>query len=239
MAQSDQNPAAINAALFVGERFAKVYQNAVEQPVITGLTLRVEAVPARRTAVIEGAKLARMEARAGEEMEVEATIRPYQAEARVVRMKMTVPAGTPAGPLRVMVSDGATLDRLLQPAAPCSGGHASDRAGGYGGADQSVACERSRVPDGAGALGAGGAGVGDDGGGSAFDGECAGAAEGWAGDAADGRERGGDGVEGGSGGAVGVEGADRDGAIADHPPREEKVKVVDACCSIVGHHADE
>ena len=117
MAQNEFNAAAINAALFVGERFSRVYQNAVEQPVITGLRLRVEAVPTRRTAVIETARLGRAEARAGETVEVETTVRPYQAEVRVVRMRVQVPAGTAAGPLRVMVSDGATLDRLLQPAA--------------------------------------------------------------------------------------------------------------------------
>ncbi|RXH55729.1 SpoIVB peptidase S55 domain-containing protein [Granulicella sibirica] len=117
MAQNEFNPAAINAALFVGERFSRVYQNAVEQPVITGLRLKVEAVPMRRTAVIETARLGRTEARAGETVEVETTVRPFQAETRVVRMQVQVPAGTTAGPLRVMVSDGATLDRLLQPTA--------------------------------------------------------------------------------------------------------------------------
>ncbi len=117
LAQNEFNPAAINAALFVGERFNRVYENTVEQPVITGLSLRVEAVAARRTATIETARLGRLEAMPGETVDVEATLRPYQAEARVVRMKLTVPAGAVTGPLRVMVSDGATLDRLLQPAA--------------------------------------------------------------------------------------------------------------------------
>jgi hypothetical protein len=123
MTQNDFNPAAINAALFVGDRFDRVYQNSVEQPVITGLKLRVEAVPVRRTAVIETARLGQLEARPGDSVEVEATLRPYQAEARVVRMRVTVPAGTAPGPLRVMVSDGATLDRLLQPAAAGSPQH--------------------------------------------------------------------------------------------------------------------
>jgi hypothetical protein len=122
LAQNEFNPAAINAALFVGERFNRVYENTVEQPVITGLTLHVVAVAARRTATIETARLGRMEAMPGETVEVETTLRPYQAEARVVRMQVTVPAGTAAGPLRVMVSDGATLDRLLQPAAGATSG---------------------------------------------------------------------------------------------------------------------
>ena len=62
MAQNEFNPGAINAALFVGERFSRVYENALEQPVVTGLKLKVEAIPERRTAVIETARLSRMEA---------------------------------------------------------------------------------------------------------------------------------------------------------------------------------
>jgi hypothetical protein len=43
---------------------------------------------------------------------VEATLRPYQAEARVVRVRFALPANVQPGPLRVVVSDGATVDRL-------------------------------------------------------------------------------------------------------------------------------
>ena len=115
LTQNDFNPAAINAALYVGERFDRVYGNTVEQPVITGLKLHVEAVPMRRTAILETARLNALEARPGDTVEVEATLRLYQATSRLVRLKMQVPAGAPSGPMRVIVSDGATLDRLLQP----------------------------------------------------------------------------------------------------------------------------
>ena len=53
-----------------------------------------------------------IEARAGDEIEVEAVVHPYQAEARMVRVKVRVPDDLPAGPMRVVVSDGATVDRL-------------------------------------------------------------------------------------------------------------------------------
>jgi hypothetical protein len=140
MAQNDFNPAAINAALYIGERFDKVYSNSVEQPMITGLRLHVEAVPTRRTAVIETARLSAPEARPGDTVEVETTVRPYQSASRLVRLRVRIPAGTAPGPVRVMVSDGATLDRLLQPTASAqhplaladtiaqiNRGHANDR----------------------------------------------------------------------------------------------------------------
>jgi len=47
---------------------------------------------------------------------VEATLHPYQAEAQVVRLKVKLPESLTPGPLRVVVSDGATLDRLTTPA---------------------------------------------------------------------------------------------------------------------------
>ncbi|WP_433973101.1 SpoIVB peptidase S55 [Tunturiibacter lichenicola] len=112
MAQSEFNPATINAALLVNDRFSKVYGNALEQPVVTGLRLKVEAIPSRMTAVLESARLGRIEAHAGDEIEVEATLHPYQAEARLVRLKVKLPAELSAGPMRVVVSDGGTVDRL-------------------------------------------------------------------------------------------------------------------------------
>jgi hypothetical protein len=112
MAQNELNPATINAALLVNDRFSKVYGNALDQPVVTGVRLKAEAIPARMTAVLESARLSRMEVRAGDEIEVEAMVHPYQAEARMVRVKMKLPEDLAAGSMRVVVSDGATLDRL-------------------------------------------------------------------------------------------------------------------------------
>jgi hypothetical protein len=113
MSKSDLYPATINAALLVNDRFSTVYENAMEQPEITGLKLKAEAIPARMTAVLESARLSTMEARAGDEIEVEATLHPYQAEARVVRMKVKLPADLSTGSMRVLVSDGTTVDRLM------------------------------------------------------------------------------------------------------------------------------
>ncbi|WP_353061926.1 SpoIVB peptidase S55 domain-containing protein [Tunturibacter psychrotolerans] len=112
MAQNELNPATINAALLVNDRFSKVYGNALDQPVVTGVRLKAEAIPARMTAVLESARLSRMEVRAGDEIEVEAMVHPYQSEARMVRVKMKLPEDLAAGTMRVVVSDGATVDRL-------------------------------------------------------------------------------------------------------------------------------
>jgi len=121
MAPSDSMTGAIASAIYVDDEFSRLYSNAVEQPEVTGLRLRMEEIPERRTAVLEGARLGQTEARAGDTLDVEATLHPYQAEARVERMKVKLPDSLTPGPLRIVVSDGATLDRLMSPGASAMG----------------------------------------------------------------------------------------------------------------------
>jgi hypothetical protein len=116
MSPSETSSGAIAAAMYVNERFGRLYSNAVEQPEVTGLHLKMEAIPERRTAVLEGARLGTTEAHAGDTLDVEATLHPYQAEERVVRLAVKLPDSLATGPLRVVVSDGATVDRLTTPA---------------------------------------------------------------------------------------------------------------------------
>ena len=113
---------AIASALYVNERFSRLYGNAIEQPEVTGLRLRMEALPERRSAVLEGARLGRTEVRAGETLEVEATVHPYQAEAQVLQLKVKLPDTLTPGPMRIVVSDGASLDRLTMPGGLGFGG---------------------------------------------------------------------------------------------------------------------
>jgi hypothetical protein len=115
MAPTEGMSGAIASALYVNERFSRLYGNAVEQPEVTGLRLRMEALPERRSAVLEGARLGRTEVRAGETLEVEATVHPYQTEAQVVRLKVKLPETLTPGPMRIVVGDGASLDRLTMP----------------------------------------------------------------------------------------------------------------------------
>ncbi len=115
MSPTDSNTGAISAALYVNDRFSRLYGNALDQPEVTGLRLKMEAIPERLSAVLEGARLGRTEVHAGETLEVEATVHPYQAEAQVLRLKVKLPDALTPGPMRIVVSDGATLDRLITP----------------------------------------------------------------------------------------------------------------------------
>ncbi|MEG9434521.1 SpoIVB peptidase S55 [Terriglobus sp. ADX1] len=114
-AASDNQPAAQLATLSFAQKFLAVFGNDLAQPKITGIHLHAVAVPRRESAELETARLSTNEAQPGDTIQVEATIRPFQRESRVVRIPITLPTTLTPGPLRIFVSDGPSLDRLLTP----------------------------------------------------------------------------------------------------------------------------
>lgn len=119
-AQTDLAPAAVIAALTVNDRFQPIYGSPAEQPKITALDLKVETLPGRRTAQLESARLSVVEASPGDEISVEMTVNPYQSTAKILRIPVKLPSTLPSGPVRILVSDGATLDRLMAQQLPTS-----------------------------------------------------------------------------------------------------------------------
>lgn len=113
--QNDFNPAAINAALYVNDRVSRVYGSPAEQPIITSLKLSVDAVPERLSATLDSAHLLATEARPGDTVEVEATLHPFHAPPQLLRTEIHLPPSLSPGQTRILVSDGATLDRLQLP----------------------------------------------------------------------------------------------------------------------------
>lgn len=115
VAPTDALPANLQAALELGERFTKLYDNAARRTPIESVDLEVAAIPRRLTAEIESAHTSRVEVHPGDTVTVEATILPWHGEPRNVRVPVRLPANLPEGPVRLLVSDAGTLDRLLQP----------------------------------------------------------------------------------------------------------------------------
>jgi hypothetical protein len=107
-------PVAMTAALAVGERFARLYSNGARQGTVRRIDLHIEAVPRRVQVDLETARLISGDTvHAGDTVEVEAVIRPWQQPARNVRISVTLPARLSAGNLRLLVSNSGTLDRIL------------------------------------------------------------------------------------------------------------------------------
>ena len=115
VSSGEGQPAAVQAAVLLAQRFSRVYSNALEQPVITGVHLRAEVIPTRESTQIESARLSSDEAQPGDTVTVQATIRPWQQAARIVELPVKLPTTLESGPLRIVVGDAATMDRLVAP----------------------------------------------------------------------------------------------------------------------------
>jgi hypothetical protein len=111
-------PTAFSVALALGERFGRIYDNPYAKPNIQGVNLDFNLAPERRFARLESVRTDITEARPGEEIIVEAALRPYRGERIVRQIPIRVPTSTPKGTLRILVSDGDSLDRMRRGAAP-------------------------------------------------------------------------------------------------------------------------
>ena len=107
-------PAAVLAALSIGDRFGRIYDNAYDVPHVNQVQLDFDLVRERRWARLESVRTDVTEARPGDEITVETVLRPYRGESIVRQIPIHVPTSTSKGPLRILVSDGDTLDRVRQ-----------------------------------------------------------------------------------------------------------------------------
>jgi hypothetical protein len=114
LAPTDQFPASLQAALAIGQNFAQLYSNAARLTNVRSVSVAFEAIPGRQSLQIESVRSSANRVHPGDAITIEATVRPYHGEPRNVRIPVTLPASLPAGQLRVVVSDAATLDRITQ-----------------------------------------------------------------------------------------------------------------------------
>jgi hypothetical protein len=112
-APADMNlPTGFLVALNVGERFGRIFDNPYSKPKISGVQLDFDVVRERKSARLESARTDLTEARPGDELVIEAVLRPYRGEPIVRQIPVRIPTSTPKGTLRILVSDGDTLDRM-------------------------------------------------------------------------------------------------------------------------------
>jgi hypothetical protein len=105
-------PAAMQAALSLGERFGRIYDNPYNVPAIAGVNLDFDLVRERRWARLESARTSVTEARPGEDITIETVLAPYRGERIVRQIQVKIPTSASKGNLRILVSDGDTLDRI-------------------------------------------------------------------------------------------------------------------------------
>jgi hypothetical protein len=105
-------PAAMQAALSLGERFGRIYDNPYNAPAIVGVKLDFDLVRERRWARLESARTDVTEARPGDDIMLETVLAPYRGERIVRQIPLKIPTSASKGALRILVSDGDTLDRI-------------------------------------------------------------------------------------------------------------------------------
>jgi hypothetical protein len=112
IAPTEQLPSALRAALTVGQRFQTVYGNSARVRNIQSIELNIDSLPGRRSIQLERAQATQPAAHPGDTVMVEATLRPFRGEPKNLRIPIPLPLTLNPGPLRILLSDGATLDRL-------------------------------------------------------------------------------------------------------------------------------
>src|ERR1700726_1891970 len=108
----NSQPAAMQAATSLGERFGRIYDNPYNAPAIAGVKLDFDLVRERRWARLESARTSVTEARPGEEIMLETVLAPYRGERIVQQIPVKIPTSASKGSWRILVSDGETLDRI-------------------------------------------------------------------------------------------------------------------------------
>ena len=105
-------PAAMSAALSLGERFGRIYDNPYNAPAVNSVKLDFDLVRERRWARLESARTDVTEVRPGDEITVETVLAPYRGERVVRQIPVKIPTSASKGNLHILVSDGDTLDRM-------------------------------------------------------------------------------------------------------------------------------
>jgi len=108
---NDTNPSPVLAAMNLGDHFSRIFENPYSTPGIEGVNLEFNVTPERRAAHLETARTDVTEARPGDEITVEAVLRPYRGDPIVRQIPIKIPTSVPKGQLRILVSDSETLDR--------------------------------------------------------------------------------------------------------------------------------
>jgi SpoIVB peptidase S55 len=108
---TDGQPTAFAVASALGDHFGRIYGNPFQAPTVGGVALDFDLERDRHSAVLENARTDVTEARPGDEITVEAVLRPYRGDRIVRRIPVRVPTSVPKGNLRILISDAETLDR--------------------------------------------------------------------------------------------------------------------------------
>jgi hypothetical protein len=117
-APTELMPSAIGAVIALGDRFSRVYANRARTLKIESVNLHIDAISGNNSMDIESAASTQPSAHAGDTVMIDTVLRPYQQPPRHVQVPVMLPTALPSGPVRVVLSGAAELDRMLQAPSP-------------------------------------------------------------------------------------------------------------------------
>ncbi|PYT27260.1 MAG: hypothetical protein DMG57_19135 [Acidobacteria bacterium] len=105
-------PAPMLLAGWWGDKFNRLYLNAVKTPRLKRVSVTVDLLPERRVATIENAWMQNSEVLPGEEVPVKVFLRPYRGEHIERNFNVRIPSGLAKGEHRIVLSDAATINHM-------------------------------------------------------------------------------------------------------------------------------
>ena len=105
-------PAPMVLAGWWGDKFNRLYLNAVNPPSVKRVSVTVDLLPERRVATIENAWLANPEARPGDSVAVKVFLRPYRGDSIERDFTLKIPEGLSKGEHKIVLSDADTINRM-------------------------------------------------------------------------------------------------------------------------------
>lgn len=105
-------PAPMMLAGWWGDKFNRLFGNAVKVPRLKRVNAVVDLLPQRRVASVEQAFAPTTEVEAGTDLPVKIWLRPYRGERIEREVMVKIPAGLPKGSHRILISDADTLNRV-------------------------------------------------------------------------------------------------------------------------------
>jgi hypothetical protein len=105
-------PAPMAMSAWWGDKFNRLFNNAVKVPELKSADITVDLLPERRIATIENAWTPDTDVRPGEEIPVKVFLRPWRGERIEREFKLRLPAGLSKGEHRILLSDAETANRI-------------------------------------------------------------------------------------------------------------------------------
>jgi hypothetical protein len=105
-------PAPMMVSAWWGDKFNRLFNNAVKVPTLKDAEVTVDLLPERRIATIENAWTPNTDVRPGDDIPIRVFLRPWRGDSIERSFNLKLPAGLSKGDHRILLSDAETANRI-------------------------------------------------------------------------------------------------------------------------------